>query len=1176
MQHVADTLVFSPSDLNGFLECEHLVQLQRTRHETATPRRRDAHAELLAAKGLEHERAWLQRFRNEGRTVVDIGSGGSERDWERDAGRTLDAMHAGVDVIYQGVLLADGWRGISDFLVRTGTPSALGDWSYEAWDAKLARHSKPYFILQLCYYSGEIGRLQGRDPAEMHVILGTGESDHFRYAHFASYYRVVRRRFLEAAASSRPTYPHPVEHCGLCEYDSACEERRHADDHLSLVADIRRQQVQRLNEAAIDRVEQLATISPDLRLGIGRAPLERLRHQAALQTHHRRTGSHRCDLLPVDERSGFRLLPAPSPGDIFFDMEGDPYFEPSCGLEYLFGAVTQSQTFNFFRATTRAEEKVAFEGFIDFVHERLRTWPDLHVFHYASYEPATLKRLMSQHATREEELDDLLRREVFVDLYQVVRQSLRISHPSYSIKKVRTFFMPDAGKEEACPAGAPEERRRVTEGGDSIIAFERWRTTRDPAILQAIVDYNEEDCVSTLKLRDWLLERRAEAERLAGVAIPWKSVEPPKENSKKADEYAHLKARLISYVGRVGEPLDPVAFRPAESDADDAHGPEYRRVAGADDRRGPALLLLHLLDYHRREAKPAWWAYYERHEKSLDDLLDDTEAIAYLEPVEGVEPVKVDRSLVHTLQFPRQEFKLAPDTRQVEDPFRQKLAGSIAWLDEGEGRLGLKRGATRAEPLPSAVVVGKPLDNSVQRAAIGRVADAILAGNGEYRAVRDLLARALPRVRERARGSSLQTMELSEQKALVAALDSSYLFIQGPPGSGKTWAGARLIVSLIAGGKRVGVSATSHKAINNLLREVEKVALEEGVTFAGLKKGEDDDELRGRLIADTSSNEECESSDAQLIAGTSWLFARANMTARLDYLFIDEAGQVSLADAVATGTAARNIVLLGDPQQLAQVRQGVHPVVPAEPNSAGQTVGPNFSSAARSSGCSVLEHLLGEVATVSEDRGLFLANSWRMHPEVCRFVSEHSYEGRLQSAPGCERQVVSSPGLSGAGLRYIPIEHRDNSQQSPEEADAIAAEVRLLLAGGTFTDRDGLSRPLAPPDILVVAPYNMQVRCLREALPDDVEVGTVDKFQGREAAVVFFSMASSSGEDVPRGLAFLFNRNRFNVAISRAKCLSVVVCSPRLMEARCRTVREMGLVNALCRFTESAAAGAVY
>jgi uncharacterized protein len=253
---------------------------------------------------------------------------------------------------------------------------------------------------------------------------------------------------------------------------------------------------------------------------------------------------------------------------------------------------------------------------------------------------------------------------------------------------------------------------------------------------------------------------------------------------------------------------------------------------------------------------------------------------------------------------------------------------------------------------------------------------------------------------------------------------------------------------------------------------------------------------------------------------------------------------------VAVGTSARNIVLLGDPQQLPHVTQNSHP---------------------GGSGCSVLEHLLGEAATVAEDRGLFLANSWRMHPNICGFVSELSYDGRLVSAPGCDLQRVSSSGLSGAGLRYLPIDHRNNSQQSPEEAESIAWEIDRLLDGtATVTDRHGKTAPLTPADILVVAPYNMQVRCLRDTLLPDVEVGTVDKFQGREAAVVFFSMASSTGEDVPRGLEFLFNRNRFNVAVSRAKCLSVVVCSPSLLETRCRTVEEMRLVNALCEFTETA------
>lgn len=1108
MQQIDDAIVYSPSDLNHFLECEHLIQLDLARAPGATRHARDAHADLVAAKGLEHEIAWLERFRSQGRQIVEIDAPPGERDWARDANRTLDAMRSGAEIIYQGVLVDQEWRGISDFLVRTDIASALGSWSYEAWDTKLARRSRPYFILQLCFYTERIGRLQQRDPGQMHVILGTGHVEHFRYADFSAYYGAVRRRFLAAIHSGQKTYPYPVSHCGLCEHENTCEEQWEADDHLSLVANISRGQAQRLNDAGIHTVAQLAAIDPELRIGIGRLALERLRHQAALQSDHRRTRKHRYDLLPVDERTGFRLLPASSPGDIFFDMEGDPYFAPERGLEYLFGAMTvdgQPPVFRAFQGLNRDEEKIAFEQFIDLVHERLRIWPDLHVYHYASYETAALKRLMSEHATREEELDDLLRREVFVDLYQVVRQSIRISHPSYSIKKVRTFFMEGAGQ------GA------VSEGGDSILEFERWRVTGDPAILQGIVDYNEEDCLSTLKLRAWLLERKQEAETLAGVTIPWKGVAVPDESPKRVQEDALTATRR-----------------------------DKLELIGTDS----AILLGEILGYHRREAKPEWWAYFERHNKSLDDLLDDTQAISHLEPVQGIAPEKVLKSLVHTLQFPAQEFKLSADPKgQVEDPFRQTSVGTITWIDAAAGRLGLKRGAKRDEPLPSAIVSGKPLNTTAQRQALGRVADCVIAGNSEYAAVRALLGRELPRVRGQVSGAILQTLELGEQKALVAALDSSYLFVQGPPGSGKTWTGARLVVSLIAAGKRVGVAATSHKAINNLLGEVERVARAEAVDFNGLKKGSDDDAFGGRFVKDTDNNEECETSDASLIAGTSWLFAREGMNQRLDCLFIDEAGQVSLADAMAMGTAARNIVLLGDPQQLPQVTQGVHP---------------------RKSGCSVLEHLLDGLATVPDDRGLFLARTWRMHPDVCGFISDLAYDGRLVSASSCERQRVDSRGLAGTGLRFVPVEHAGNAQQSLEEARVVAAQVRLLLDGGTFTDCDGRTRPLTPADILVVAPFNMQVRCLRDELPAGVEVGTVDKFQGREAPVVFFSMASSTGEDVPRGLEFLFSRNRFNVAMSRAKALAVLVCSPRLMDVRCRSVEQMRLVNAVCSFSERA------
>jgi len=1110
MQRIDGRLVFSPSDLNHFLACEHLTWLERQR-DPPTPRRsRDPHADLLAAKGAEHERAWLDRFRDDRRAIRTIEVTGAERDWRREADLTRAAMQSGAEVIYQGVFLDGDWHGISDFLVRVDRPSELGAWSYEAWDTKLARRSKPYFVLQLCFYTEQIARIQGVTPEQMVIVLGTGECERLHYREFDAYYRAVRTRFITAVQAEFSTYPYPVEHCGLCVYQSGCERRWQEDDHLSLVADIRRDQVERLNEAGVATVAALGRFDPGQRVGIGELALRRIQQQAALQSEFRERGRHRYDLLPLDERTGFRLLPQPSPGDVFFDMEGDPYYSPERGLEYLFGVMTVDSgeaRFEAIHALDHQAEKTAFERFIDLVHDRLKRWPDLHIYHYAAYEPAALKRLMSRYATREDELDDLLRRELFVDLFQVVRQSLRVSHPSYSIKSIRTFFMRDAGQGS------------VTTGGDSILEFERWRQTGDSRILQAITDYNREDCVSTVKLRDWLLDLKAEAEQRFGQIVGWKPVGE-------------------STVSEAREAIDALTQTRVD---------RLRALGSAESK-----MLADLLNYHRREAKPEWWAYYDRQKKSLDELLEDTEAIACLEPASDETPVPDKKSTIVPLDFPDQEFKLASHPKnQLEDPFRGVKAGAAVRIDTARRRLHLRRGPkAAAEPIPSALVKGKPVRDDVQRDALGRLADAMADDLDRYHAVRALLGRDLPRFEDRRSGDRIQTMDLEEQKRLIAALDRSYLFIQGPPGSGKTWTGARLIVSLLAAGRRVGVAALSHKAINNVLAEVENAARQSRVRFAGLKKcSDDDDRFDGEFIENTFENSDCESSDAHLIAGTSWLFSREGMDGRIDCLFIDEAGQLSLADTVAMGTAAMNLVLLGDPQQLPQIQQGIHP---------------------GDSGRSALEHLLLGAATVAEDCGIFQERTYRMHPAICAYVSELAYDGRLRSDERCERQTVASRGLNGAGICHIPVVHQANAQASREEADAILREVTSLLAGGTFTDVKSVTRPLTPADILVVAPYNMQVRCLREVLPAGIEVGTVDKFQGREAPVVFFSMASSSGEEVPRGLEFLFSRNRLNVAISRARALAVIVCSPALLQARCNTLEQMRLVNNLCRFAEDA------
>jgi uncharacterized protein len=393
-------------------------------------------------------------------------------------------------------------------------------------------------------------------------------------------------------------------------------------------------------------------------------------------------------------------------------------------------------------------------------------------------------------------------------------------------------------------------------------------------------------------------------------------------------------------------------------------------------------------------------------------------------------------------------------------------------------------------------------------------------------------------------------MDLREQRERAAALDQSYLFIQGPPGTGKTWTGARIVVDLIRRGRRVGVAATSHKAIHNLLDEIGRAAREEGVPVRGLKKcsaGNAETEYRHDWVADVDDTSELveRARRAQLLAGTSWLFAHEDLDggALVDTLVIDEAGQVSLADALAMGTAARNLILLGDPSQLAQVSQGTHP---------------------DGVGASVLEHLLGDHLTVPEEFGIFLDRTRRMHPDVCRFVSEIVYDNRLVGLPELANQTTAF----GTGLRFLPVEHAGNVASAPEEAVRIASEI-AAMRGASWTNSKGEQRPLKETDFMVVAPYNMQVRLLRRTLQaaglGDVLVGTVDKFQGREAPVIFYSMATSSAEDVPRTLDFLFSRNRLNVAVSRAAGTS---CQPTPLGSA--AIEQMRLINALCRFAEMA------
>jgi len=323
----------------------------------------------------------------------------------------------------------------------------------------------------------------------------------------------------------------------------------------------------------------------------------------------------------------------------------------------------------------------------------------------------------------------------------------------------------------------------------------------------------------------------------------------------------------------------------------------------------------------------------------------------------------------------------------------------------------------------------------------------------------------------------------------------------------------------------------------------------------GIQKTNAGDGCPDERIVQASSNgavaEALATGEANLAGGTAWLWAREEMADTVDVLVIDEAGQMSLANTLAVCQAARSLVLLGDPRQLDQPIQGVHPP--------GADV-------------SALGHLLGESPTVDPSRGVFLDRTWRMHPDVCAFTTEQFYEGRLGARPELARQTVLGPGpLTGHGLRFLPVEHTGNTNVSEQEAAHVAALIRELLdAGATWVDRDGVRHPLTLQDVLIVAPYNAHVAALRAALPDGARVGTVDKFQGQEAPIVLYSMATSSADDAPRGMEFLYSLHRLNVATSRARCVAAIVASPALLTPDCRTPEQMRLANPFCRFLELA------
>lgn len=1133
MQRTSKGLRYSPQDLILYVNSEFAAWMDRFVLEypdqAPQPSPVEEMQKALYEMGQQHERQYLQKLQAEGQDLVVI-------DDSDGVAATLTAMKKGHDFIYQAVLQAGDFLGYADFLIKVSDPSpGLGDWSYAPLECKLALNPRPDFILQSTCYCHLLAQIQDRHPEQFYLLLGNGQVQFFSTEQYRHYYHHVHQSFMAFMARFDPETS-PIPHAGNHgHWQEECDRQLKALDHLSRVANITQLQIRRLETAGITTLSQLAASDPDLTIPkLNTGIYQRLVQQAQLQTQS--TPSQIAYAIkrpePDNPRQGLALLPPASPLDLYFDLEGYPLAEGG-GLEYLFGATYEENgelCFQDWWAHDEVMEKQAFEQFIDWICDRWQADPTMHIYHYAAYEMTALKRLMGKYGTREEELDNLLRAGAFIDLFQIVRQGLCIGTTGYSIKDIEPLY-------DCIRQG------EVKNAQASVVQYFRWQQSQESPLpkgsplLKEIWDYNKIDCDSTKLLADWLRELQCTYD-IPYLPLPEQATKAETSTSEQHQNVAKLAEEILSKIS-----------------ADDSSG--TGRIQE---------LLAHLLEFHRRSDKPFWWQRFEWLKAEENELFDSLDCLAGMTrtATPPYRPTAKSRSWAYEYRFdPSQEVRLAAKTPCWFAPEITPKGCTLQEIEPVQGRAVItisdqklreqqEKNPHWQPPQRTSLIDANYIDSKALAQSIFETVTRWRDTGDLQPALRDFLERRSPRILHHTGSAiipdSVPLLEGTIQS--VANLDQSTLCIQGPPGTGKTYTAAHIILHLLKTGKTIAVSSNSHKAINNLLERIALLAQEHLIPLKGAKIQTDKTDP---LFQNTTIEYQAKIDDAlppryQLLGATPFALCKPAATGQWDYLFIDEAGQVSLANLVAIIRCAQNLVLMGDQMQLEQPIQGTHP---------GE------------SGQSALGYLLNGKPTIAPELGIFLNTSYRMHPTICRFISESVYEKRLHHHTDTyyhqlhlQEQKLSLPS---SGITFIPVAHEGNAQSSQEEIEVIEQLVNQILGRSYTSERGKHTASLRPEDILVVAPYNLQVRQLQARLRDRSRIGTVDKFQGQEAPVLIISMCASRGETASRGLDFLLNPNRLNVALSRAQCLSIVVGSPHLAQTGCSNIQEVKLVNLFCK-----------
>lgn len=1116
---------YTPSDLIRFLESPFATWMDRFAiefpHLAATKDQQDTLAKTLQERGLMHELQIEESFKKKGLSYVKINT--------RDPNATLLAMKQGIDVIAQAPLKVNDFMGIADFLIKVEGQSQLGNFHYEVWDSKLSKNLKTTHIIQLCCYAEMLEAIQEIFPENITVVLGSGEIKKLKTNDYFDYYLRLKETFLFTQRNFNPeNMPDPADFKNWANWSTYAEQLLTEKDHLFQVANITRGQIKKLNKLEIYTTKQLVETGIEHAPGLKSSIFLRLKKQATIQRLSKGKSKPLYEVFMPEEleKQGLALLPPSSSFDVFFDIEGFPLHEN--GLEYLWGCTYFNESgqrdFKDFWAHNRDEEKEAFQSFIRWVYDRWLKDPTMHIYHYANYEIAVCRKLMGRFGVCEEEIDQLLRNEVFVDLYKIVKGSILLGEPRYSIKNIERLY---------------REKRKtaVGSGDDSVVAYEKWRELnalgtegrawQESTILKNIRDYNIDDCESTQELVEWLRARQKEYR----INYLGKTEVTLQDIQQEITDRTQLRDRLL-----------------LKAKEQSATNPKLAQLTEN---------LAWVLEFHRREAKPVFWRFFDRHGLNHDELIDDPDCLAYCQRTsrEAFKVTAKARNLAYEYRFdPDQEFKGTTNDFSIlgEENEEGKRINVKLIPEESNLEKGLIVLQSKEEPKAVISLVANEFVNpSPIPEMIYQVVSDYESGKLHNSAIIDFLMRSKPTIRGHSDGPIVSSNNSDESRLeqiihVIGNLENSYLTIQGPPGAGKTYTAKHVIARLLRNGFKIGISSNSHKAIHNLLLSIAKYCNENNIKAQFVCTKETENTPTDEKIIVTANNNLVNFVQPGCVLGTTaWGFAREDMINKLDYLFIDEAGQVSLANLVAMSPCAKNLVLMGDQMQLGQPMQGTHPA---------------------ESGLSILDFLLHDSPTISEDMGVFLQTTYRMHSKLNAFVSKYIYDDKLKSHPDTDKRIIHIPkDYQGklnkeAGILFIPIQHEGNTYASDEEVEEIKRLTQELL-GRTLTTLDGNARKISWSDLLFVAPYNYQTRKLKEALGDQAKVGSVDKFQGLEAPIVILSMCTSDPNESPRGLDFLLNKNRLNVAISRAQVLAIIVGSPNLENTSVNNVEQIKLVN---------------